>query len=272
MTTAAPAEKIVITPEQKAFYEENGYLIVKGILNADEIEMYRKRAREIALGDLPEGLEKRRVVKDVRVAKGEITPEDPEDGIWKFLNPDRFDPMFRSYAETPRLLDVMEGLIGPDLKSFLTMFIYKPPLLDNSIHHFHQDGLYFNFTPHDLCIGTWLPLDYTDKENGGMIVIPGSHKWGFLKHELPKQDNLNRGIFGVMGYDDDPRQLEVKLDAGDCLFFHARTLHKTPANTTKRKRRVVTVHFCSSACKPAGAITTEFEFRLVRGQSHEGCV
>lgn len=271
MSTAVE-EKIVLTEEQKAFYEENGFLIVRDVLSPEDVALYRARAREIALGDYPKDIEKRRIVRDVKVAKGEFVPKDPEDGIWKLLNPDRFDKVFHDYAYHPRVLDVLEGLIGPDIKSFLTMFIYKPPFLDNATHHYHQDGLYFNFGPHDLVCGTWAPLDPVDKDNGTLLMIPGSHKGKLLPHVLPKQEHLNRGIFGVEGYDDHPNQVECKMNPGDCAFFHARTLHKTPPNVTDRKRRVVTVHFCSSKCKPQGAITSEFEFRLVRGQSYEGCV
>lgn len=268
--TVLEESKIVLTDEQKQHYEDKGYIIVPNILNEDEIERYKKRAREIALGDFPEE-HKKRIVHDVRVAKGLYKPEDPEMGIWKFLNPDKFDKLFHDFAYTPRVLDVLEGIIGPDIKSFLSMFIYKPPGLP-SVHHYHQDGLYFTFGPHELVAGTWIPLDDVDEDNGTMRVIPGSHKLGYLSHRLPKEENLNKGVFGVEGYDDHPDEVICKMKAGDGLFFHARLLHKTGGSTSMRHRRVITVHFASSKCKPQGAITPEFVFRLCRGQSYEGCV
>ena len=268
--TVAEAPKIELTEAQKQQYLDKGYVIIPDILDEGEIEKYKTRAREIAHGTIPPD-HKKRIVRDVRVAKGLYKPEDPEMGMWKYLNPDRWDPLFHDFACTPRLLDVLEGLIGPDLKTFLTMFIYKPPGI-NAVHHYHQDGLYFRFGPQELIAGTWLPLDDADAENGTMRVIPGSHKFGILPHVTPKEENVNMGVFGVVGYDDHPDEVVCEMKAGDCLFFHSRLLHKTGGSTSDRHRRVITVHFAGSKCKPEGMIGSEFEFRLVRGQSYEGCV
>jgi len=211
------------------------------------------------------------VVKEVRVAKGLIKPEDPEKGIWKYMNPDRYDPLFAAYPSQPGLLDVVEGLLGPDIKAFLVMFIYKPPSLD-FVHPYHQDAYYFPFEPHDLCLGTWLALDPTDAGNGTLSVIAGSHRWSILPHAQPKGDSVNYGVFGVEGYDGREDEVVLELEPGDAVFFHSRLLHKTGSNLSERYRRVLTVHYASSHCRPTGEHHKAIAFRLVRGQSFEGCI
>ena len=255
---------------QRQEYFTQGYTLVRGVLTPEQVDAYRARAREFAMGKLPPGSEKM-VVKDVRVAKGLVRPEDPEKGIWKYLNPDRYDPLFAAYRARPELLDRVEGLIGPDIKAFLVMFIYKPPAID-FVHPYHQDAYYFPFEPHDGCLGTWMALDHTAADNGTISVIPGSHKLDILLHGEPKGSSVNYGVFGVDGYDGHPDEVTLELDPGDCLFFHSRLLHKTGANSSDRSRRVMTVHYASSHCRPTGQANKAIAFHLVRGQSYEGCI
>jgi phytanoyl-CoA hydroxylase len=259
-----------LTAAQRQQYWDQGYLLKRGVLSPEQVEGYLARAREFALGKLPPGSE-RMVVKDVRVAKGLIKPQDPEHGIWKYLNPDRHDPLFASYSSQPGLLDVVECLLGPDIKAFLMMFIYKPPGID-FVHPYHQDASYFPFEPHDRCLGTWVALDRTGDDNGTISVIKGSHKWDILPHAAPKGDNVNFGVFGVEGYDGHPDEVTLNMEPGDGVFFHSRLLHKTGANLSQRHRRVMTVHYASSRCKLTGEHHHAIQFHLVRGQSFEGCI
>ncbi len=267
--TATPARRL--TELQRQEYADRGYIIVRNVLDAGQVEAYKARARQFALGDLPPGAQ-RMVVQDVRVAKGLVKPSDPEKGIWKYLNPDRYDPLFKAYPSQPGLLDVVEDLLGPDIKAFLVMFIYKPPSLE-FVHPYHQDAYYFPFEPHDLCLGTWLALDPTDAANGTLSVIPGSHRLEILPHAEPKGAAVNYGVFGVEGYDNHPDEEVLELRPGDCVFFHSRLLHKTGSNTTgDRHRRVLTVHYASSRCRPTGEHHKAIQFQLVRGKSYEGCI
>ncbi len=266
--TANPAH--MLTEAQRQKYWEDGYLLVRGLLSRADVERYNARAREFALGNLPPGSQ-RMVVKDVRVAKGLVQPDDPEKGIWKYLNPDRYDPLFAAYPSRPELLDVVEQLLGPDLKAFLMMYIYKPPGID-FVHPYHQDAAYFFFEPHDSVLGTWVPMDRVGSDNGTISVIRGSHRGPLLPHAAPKGELVNFGVFGVEGYDGHPDEVSLDMDPGDALFFHSRLLHKTGANLSDRHRRVITVHYASARCKLFGDHHQAIKFELVRGQSYEGCI
>ena len=259
-----------LSEAQRQEYATQGFTVARGVLSLEQVDTYRARAREFALGKIPPGSEKM-VVKEVRVAKGLVQTDDPEKGIWKYLNPDRYDPLFAAYPAWPELLDRVESLLGPDIKAFLVMFIYKPPALD-FVHPYHQDAFYFPFEPHDSCLGTWMALDHTASDNGTIAVIPGSHKWAILPHAEPKANSVNYGVFGVEGYDGHPDEVTLELDPGDCLFLHSRLLHKTGANTSERPRRVMTVHYASSRCRLTGDHPKAIAFRLVRGQSFDGCI
>ena len=260
-----------LSEAERKHYEDNGYVVVKGMLTPEEVNLYKSRARELATGAIPPGAEKM-LVRDVRVAKGEVKVDDPELGMWKLLQPAWYDPIFEPYPQTPAILDPVEDLIGRDIKAFLTMMIYKPPGIQAD-HPYHQDSFYFAFGPHDLILGTWVALDPTDTENGTLIVIPGSHKHALIDHDTPSGDLVNFGVFGAIGYEG-PQSNEValKLEPGDGALFHSRLLHRTGPNTSNRHRRVMTVHFASAKCKTEGGVLPHLKFRLVRGEEFSGCI
>ncbi len=268
--SAPAAASTVLTDSQKAQYETDGFMVVRNVLNPDLVARYKSRAREFAVGNIPPGSEKM-VVKEVSVAKGAVKPDDPEKGIWKFINPDRYDPLFEAYVRRPEILDIVEPIVGGDIKAFLMMFIYKPPGID-FVHPYHQDASYFNFEPHDLVVGTWLALDRIDASNGTLSVIRGSHRMSILPHAAPKGEMVNFGVFGVEGFDGHPDEVTLEFEPGDAVFFHSRLLHKTGANLSDRHRRVLTVHYANAKCKLTGGHHQSIRFDLVRGQSYDGCI
>ena len=263
-----------LSTDQIEHYREHGWVTVPGVLTDDEIERYRARAREIALGDLPDDATNRRVI-DIAFAKGlRPMPDDPEHAIWKIMNPDRFDATFREFMRTPAVLDAVESLLGPDLLAFLLMFIYKPPRLESSVHPFHQDALYFPFEPQSLCCGVWIPLDDVDADNGTLEIVPGSHRRELIAHEV--REGINFGALAateVEGNEEEhAHSIPIEMPAGDCLLFDTHMLHRSGGNRTDRHRRVLTLHMASAKCRPTGAQFNEFGFTSVRGQTYDGCL
>lgn len=256
---------------QKAFYHENGYLVLPELLTPEQIGRYLRRAREIALGDHTPAVAQQ-VVRDVNFSTGRLPmPEDPELAMWKLLNPDRFDPVMAECLALPQVIEVAASLLGPDLMAFLLMFIYKPPEVPDSEHPFHQDGAYFHFSPVERGLGIWIPLDAADEANGGLCVIPGSHRLALRKHNLI--GGLNPGCFEA----DDIEAVRhkaapLRMGPGDAVFFDTRLLHRTGGNRTRRHRRVVTLHMASARCKPSGPAIEHFRFKLVQGRAYEGCL
>ena len=263
-----------LSSAQIEHYREHGYVIVPKVLERDEIDRYCRRAREIALGDVPESAAKR-LVRDIHYAQGRVpVPEDPEYAMWKILNPDRFDAVMEECLHFPRVLDAAESLIGEDILAFLLMFIYKPPGLPQSIHPFHQDAVYFPFEPQESCLGVWIPLDPVSETNGTLCVVPGSHRLGLRKHEV--REGINFGALAAQGVEGNEQYhheaVAMEMLPGDCLLFNTRLFHRSGGNQTRDLRRVITLHLASARCRSKGASLSEFGFALVRGQVHEGCL
>ena len=83
-------------------------------------------------------------------------------------------------AEDPRLLDVMEQLLGPDIMVFTSTFFIKEPNTD-AITAWHQDATYFGLSPYEH-VTAWVALSEASIEAGCMEFVPGSHRWGQLPH------------------------------------------------------------------------------------------
>ena len=249
-------------------------MTVPQVLDPEAIDGFQARAREIVLGDHPAEAANR-IVRDISYAKGTLPmPEDPEHAVWKLMNPDRFDSVFREALRIPRALDAVESLIGRDLMAFLLMFIYKPLGVPQSVHPFHQDALYFMFEPQDRCLGVWIPLDPVDADNGTLEIVPRSHEMGVRPHGA--RQGINFGAFAAEGVEGDTsfheRAVPVELEPGDCLLFNTRLLHRSGGNQTDRHRRVITLHMASATCAPTAPGFSEYGFNHVRGRLHEGCL
>ncbi|MCC2670706.1 MAG: Phytanoyl-CoA dioxygenase [Armatimonadetes bacterium] len=95
------------------------------------------------------------------------------------------DPFWFRLVSDPRILDLVEAIIGPNIALFATHYICKPggdglPVL------WHQDGSYWPLEPMDV-VSAWLAVDDSTVENGCMRVIPGSHGGPLLDHRQHDQ-------------------------------------------------------------------------------------
>jgi len=95
----------------------------------------------------------------------------------------------------------------------------------------HQDIRYWLFDRPEL-ISVWLALGDENPDNGGMLLIPGTHR-----------DRLDRGRFdGAQFLRQDLEENQTLIDSavsaelsrGDVLFFHCRTLHAAGRNNTDK--------------------------------------
>jgi ectoine hydroxylase-related dioxygenase (phytanoyl-CoA dioxygenase family) len=163
------------------------------------------------------------------------------------------------YMLQPRVLDVLEALIGPDVLSLQTMLFLKPP--GKPGQGWHQDRFYIPTHP-DTLIGAWIAIDDADETNGAMWMAAGSH----VEPIYPPREGHWFGhrelrdieyIAGFSDADDSQNdltpiaarypQLLASAKAGDVVFFHGHILHRSKRNfTTDRFRRAFVSHYCNA--------------------------
>ncbi|MEX2455634.1 MAG: phytanoyl-CoA dioxygenase family protein [Rhodospirillaceae bacterium] len=198
-----------LTAEQVSLYEENGYLLPFDALSTDETQAM--------LDDLD------RFRREEGYSAGDINIK----GHLVFR---------RSYeiSRHPRVLDVVEGLIGPNILAFASRFWIKPGS-DGSYVSWHQDSAYFGLDPHDL-VTVWLALTDSNSENGCLKMLPGSHRGKAHAHiETFNAKNLLARGQSIEGLDD-TGAVELNLRAGQFSCHHERIVHGSDANRTTSDR------------------------------------
>lgn len=257
-----------LVPEQRREYDERGYVRVRGLFGDAELERWSRRLDEIALGIAPRA-DDVLVMRDVMVAKGAVVPASRAHAIAKVQDFEN-DPVLWEYVCHPRLLDCVEFFVGPDVASIHTMLVNKPPGVDGR-HPLHQDLLYFPFRPADRIVAAWTAIEPCTRENGCLVVVPGTHRGELLRHENPDWDYLNTGYFGAAGVGAHPERTHLEMEPGETVFFHPLLLHGSGRNRSAGTRRAISAHYASPACRflDDGLPHGGRPYRLVRGRAHE---
>jgi len=262
-----------LSEDQRTRYQEQGYLVVRKLFAESDLETWRRRLAQILDGEV-EPARDMLVMKDVMVAKGAVEAESPATATAKIQDFHNDPVLFDGYARHPDLLAWVEALIGPDLKSIHTMLINKPPGVDGR-HPLHQDLLYFPFRPADSIVASWTALEPCTRENGCLVVVPGSQHGELLQHENPGWEYVNFLYVGAAGVGSETERVHLEMDSGDTVFFHPKLLHGSGRNRSSGFRRAISCHYASAACRFIPGMepkTARRPYTLVMGREHPGCI
>ena len=236
----------------KTFYDENGYLVVKSLFTDDELVEMRERIEEIVANpaSAPEGVS---LGREGDTAVDKSSPEARNDAVRGIAFMARFDPVVREFARHPKLLEVVRRLIGPRIKVFRDQMLLKPP--GGQAKPVHQDQSYFRVQPVEALVTAWVTLDPATEENGCMIYVPGSHRYGLFEIDSDPE----RPVHHI------PRTGEIELreevmcpvPTGSVIFHHGCTLHRSAVNRTQTWRRAVIFHYTTSEARSEHARLNE---------------
>lgn len=244
-------------------YEQNGYVTVDALLTTDELETLCRRTIEIAEGCVPAF-----PAENIEFEPG-ANGAGNASAVRKINRCAEDDDVFLALATQSRILDIVESLIGPDIKLFGSQCFMKPA--GGVEKPYHQDSAYFTIEPPEL-VTCWTALDDTTTENGCLWIIPGSHREGLLDHDQPWQvgDRVDQQVRAEQI--DLGRETPIEMKAGSCSFHHSMLLHRSGANQTQNSRRGMAVHYMSAHSRWTHPTKAKPNYRLLRGQEHDGCV
>ena len=244
------AREVTLSADELAFYAENGFLAVPGVVREDACAILHDEVLQVCEKDPGIGL-----------TAAELAAGGEREG----------DMLRQSAMYTDEQL-ISRLRSSPALLSLASQVVGGPALLYNGftavkgangggLFDYHQDNMY---TRHDNGLrslprtdegnndglgscGIWVALhDLPDPENGCLVVAVGSHKRGTLPaHEY--ESNRRRGEDGQTfeGNDkqlppDDPVRnglmLPVRMRRGDIVLFTRATVHSSAPNTSPTTR------------------------------------
>ena len=253
----------MLNANQVAQFGRDGFLIVRNLLDAPRVEAMKQRAESIARGEEAHVPASQLQLEPV-VARGEQNVDDGANSLRKMSHVAFVDDVFRTHAKTPKILDCVEALLGPDLKLYQDQLFMKPPRI-GSRQPYHQDQpLGFHVEPADRMVTCWAALDAATIENGCLWMLPGTHKHGWIDKQKC-QEYEQQAVA-----DDLSAERPVELAAGDCSFHHGHILHSSRPNLTDKRRWGYATHYVSAHCRYVG--DGDNDALLVRGRSIPGCI
>ena len=171
-----------VTSEDIRCYNENGFFVVPKLYHQEELDVYKERFIDLCSGKggrKPGMLTLMKDVASLDKPQSQYTVNKIQHFQW--------DDVLSKYLSHPEVLDVVESLIGRDIMAMHTMLINKPPDTGKmtSRHPLHQDLWYFPFRPADKIVCAWTAMERVHRENGCLVVYPGTHKGELLDHCYP---------------------------------------------------------------------------------------
>ena len=167
----------------------------------------------------------------------------PQKGI-KYDTPMHVGPAVFNLLTNPRLLDVVESVVGPDIYSNPVQHIrtkLPPKVFANGASknglvskiEWHQDnGVILPEADESTILTVWLALTDATIENGCMQVIPGSHREGLKDHCPMDQLRIPDALLPLN------RAKPLPMKAGSALLMTSRTVHSSTDNVTDNQVRI----------------------------------
>lgn len=125
----------------------------------------------------------------------------------------------------------------------LSSFLTKEPGIDN-VTNFHQDPTMIE-NDNFISAGLWIPLQHTNKINGCLKMIKGSHRLGEILAITPGF----KTIFNQFENSLNNFEETIELEAGEAVLFNNKLIHGAHSNTSKEKRIAVVTALKSEKCK-----------------------
>ncbi len=247
----------MLSAKQKAFFEDNGYLVVEDVLDQEKVvepirAEYRALLNRLYQGWFAEGRVKTppeeldfegQLLEAYKAGCDWFQPMDislPGDEI-REDTPFHFGPAVFDMITNDRLLDLVEELIGPEITSNPIQHVrIKPPSTDLrsdeirahiTATDWHQDrAVGHEEADRTRMITVWCAISDANVENGCLQVIPGGHREGMKPH-CPKVQTAIADAFI-----DETKAEPLPVRSGGVVIFHPLVPHSSLVNRTSRFR------------------------------------
>ncbi len=215
--------KKALSTDEVTSYHRDGYVIKKNFFSEEEISKLYKIAindRSISANSL-----------DLNDQSGKKT----KLALWFTPGNDSFGYLTRC----ERMVNSVAKLMDSDspVCHFHSKLMQKEPRVGGA-WEWHQDYGYWyknQFMFPDQMVSVMVALTDANKANGCLQVIKGSHKLGRVNHGFAGEQVGADMIF----VDNALKTMDlvyVEINAGDALFFHSNTLHRSEANLSDNPR------------------------------------
>lgn len=209
-----------LSADQLISYADDGYVVVRGLFDAEEIDLLGRAAKEDRVLD--------------QKAFGRADGEGGNIRLSLWSEPG--DNLYGMFARCRRIVGGMEQILGGPVGHYHSKMIMKDAKVGGA-WAWHQDyGYWYDFGYlFPQLASAMIAVDKATQENGCLQVIRGSHLLGRINHVLTG-DQAGADLERV---GDVLQKLELvycEMDPGDAIFFHCNTLHRSDQNRSDQPR------------------------------------
>jgi ectoine hydroxylase len=211
----------VLTRNDRGQFDRDGFFLARGFFDAEETALLR--------GAMETDPTVRANFYNRADSQGAVTRmvtwNQPGDGVYGLA------------ARSEKMVDTMEDLLGGEVYHYHSKLTAKEPF-EGGAWEWHQD---YGYWYHNGCLfplmaSAMIALDRSDRGNGCLQVLRGSHLMGRIDHGLLDGQQVGADLNRV---EEAKKALEIvyaEMDPGDVLFFHCNTLHRSDQNRSANRR------------------------------------
>ncbi len=205
--------------DNSARFEKDGFLVIPHLFSAQETARLKTEIQAVV-----------ETVRQEKEAAGEDWQAMMQVGV--YVSVAHRNAFYRNAVADPRILDLLEPILGPDIEFLSDKAVFKDHDADFG-SPWHQDHPYWQGS-HKVSL--WVALDDATIENGCLKVVPGSHLEAVEHADV--SDGKGFGHRLESGAAQNERAVSVPIAAGGAIVFHDLTLHASHANTAGTDRWV----------------------------------
>ena len=181
--------------------------------------------------------------------------------------PNIYAPFVDEIIRSPKILDRVESLLGPDILCWECAFLTKEPHA-KTFFSWHQDAKYWGLEPYEV-LTAWVALSPATKESGCMSVMTGSHIGELSPHKdtFGKDNMLSRGQEMEVAVDP-TRCVDMPLKPGQMSLHHVKIAHGSGPNETDDRRIGLVIRYVPAHVKQTTGMRDTAA--LVRGENRYG--
>lgn len=201
-------------------YNRDGYVLVRGMFDREEIDLLRRAAKED------------RELDQHSFGKGDGEGGTVRLSLWNHPG----DTIYGMFARCDTIVTSAERLLEGEVYHYHSKMIMKDAKIGGA-WTWHQDYGYWyqNGVLFPLLCSASIAVDPATRENGCLQVLKGSHSMGRIDHVLTG-DQAGADLERVHEAQKRLETVYVEMDAGDVLFFHSNLLHRSDQNRSDKPR------------------------------------
>ena len=206
-----------LSDAQVASYWENGYLFPMPAVSAEKAAGWRRELEAL----------------EAKYADGGLPLP-----VAQYLRVNTYCvvPLAMRIAADPGVLDVVEGILGPDLMAWSVEFFIEEAKSDKIVS-WHQDRTYWGLGETNDQLTAWIALSPATLESGCMKFVPGTHKNPIVPHnDTFAADNLlSRGQEVAVEVKEEDA-VAIEIQPGQMSLHHGLIFHGSGPNLSDDRR------------------------------------